>query len=222
MILTDHCPLRHIDAIRDSSNARLCRWALELSEYDLEIKYTPGRSHHAADCLSRRPPDADSPSINLVQSVCALPWFDRRQIKVEQLRDPNLKQVIHQLTKKDVGMLDPRYFLDMDGLLYYERSGTERQDKLVAPQSMTDYIIKAYHDAPFSGHQGTERTLARIRRQFYWKNQFKEVKDYCAKCESCARRKPGTTQTCAFTAFSRLERRVVSLGCRYGRSTTPQ
>jgi len=76
--------------------------------------------------------------------------------------------------------------------LYRERNTNDRQDKLVAPDSMTEYMIRAYHDAPFSGHQGPERTLAKIRQQFYWKNQYKEVKDCCAKCESCARKKSGT------------------------------
>jgi len=68
LILTNHCPLRHIDAIRNSSNARLCRWALQLSGYDQEIKYNPGKSHLAEDCLSRRPLNQDSKDVNTIQS----------------------------------------------------------------------------------------------------------------------------------------------------------
>ena len=94
LILTDHCPLRHIDAIRNSSNARLCRWALELTEYDLEIKYNPGRSHLAVDCLSRRPLGQDSEDVNTIESESVAPWFDRRQIREEQRRDPELKVII--------------------------------------------------------------------------------------------------------------------------------
>jgi len=45
---------------------------------------------------------------------------------------------------------------------------------------MTDFIIRAYHDTPFSGHQGSERTLAKIRQQFHWKGIATQVKDYCA------------------------------------------
>jgi len=90
-----------IDAIRNFSNPRLYRWALELSKYDLEIRYTPGRSHLAAHCLSRRPSGAQSKTINIVQAPSVLPWFDCRQIREEQQRDPELKTIIERLRSED-------------------------------------------------------------------------------------------------------------------------
>ena len=85
-----------------------------------------------------------------------------------------------------------KYFLDHDGIVYKERSGNEREDRLYAPKSMREHILYCFHETPFAGHQGRGRTYDLIKRQFYWPGLYEDVKSFCAKCESCALRKPGT------------------------------
>jgi len=50
-------------------------------------------------------------------------------------------------------------------------------------------ILKEYHDAPIGGHQGTERTLRRIRLKYNWPGITKDVEEYIKKCELCQKNK---------------------------------
>ena len=54
VILTDHRPLTFMNNMAPH-NARVQRIMEELSEYDFDIKYQPGKLNEAADCLSRLP-----------------------------------------------------------------------------------------------------------------------------------------------------------------------
>jgi hypothetical protein len=53
-IVTDHAALKYLMSKRESTG-RLTRWALYLQQFDMEIKYRPGKMHQNADALSRVP-----------------------------------------------------------------------------------------------------------------------------------------------------------------------
>lgn len=57
------------------------------------------------------------------------------------------------------------------------------------PMSMVRKILHSNHDLPHAGHQGFDKTLQLIKRKFVWKGMATDVKNYCAKCLSCAKRK---------------------------------
>jgi hypothetical protein len=52
MIRTDHHSLRWVLNLADAQG-RLATWRLRLQEFDFEVLYLPGKSHHAADMMSR-------------------------------------------------------------------------------------------------------------------------------------------------------------------------
>ena len=52
IIRTDHHSLRWVLNLADAQG-RLARWRLRLQEFDYEVHYLPGRSHHGADMMSR-------------------------------------------------------------------------------------------------------------------------------------------------------------------------
>jgi hypothetical protein len=52
VVRTDHNSLRWVLNLADAQG-RLARWRLRLLEFDFEVQYSPGASHHAADTLSR-------------------------------------------------------------------------------------------------------------------------------------------------------------------------
>ena len=54
VILTDHQSLKWLDGIENPSG-RLARWAMELSQWDYEIKYRRGTENTVADALSPQP-----------------------------------------------------------------------------------------------------------------------------------------------------------------------
>ena len=50
-------------------------------------------------------------------------------------------------------------------------------------------IFKQFHDSKFGGHLGINKTIKRIKKQFYWKGMKDEVKAYIKNCESCQKNK---------------------------------
>jgi RNase H-like domain found in reverse transcriptase len=52
VIKTDHHSLRWVLNFTDAQG-RLARWRLRFQEFDFEVLYLPGKSHHAADMMSR-------------------------------------------------------------------------------------------------------------------------------------------------------------------------
>ena len=81
-------------------------------------------------------------------------------------------------------------FVNRDGVLIrvwrnvLEPDGFGRTQVLV-PISLRSKIIHVAHDVPSSGHLGTQKTLDRVLRHFYWPGIFKYVRDYCRTCEVC-------------------------------------
>src|SRR5271155_4660013 len=51
-LYTDHNPLQYLVSCAPKS-AKLSRWALSLSRYDISVKHIAGKDNVAADCLSR-------------------------------------------------------------------------------------------------------------------------------------------------------------------------
>ena len=54
---TDHSPLRSMLKAQHPSG-KLARWSQSLCEFDLELRYRPGRVNSNADALSRAPVDS--------------------------------------------------------------------------------------------------------------------------------------------------------------------
>src|ERR1043165_2030263 len=59
--------------------------------------------------------------------------------------------------------------------------------QVIVPISLRVKIIRIAHDVPSSGHLGTQKTLDRVLRHFYWPGIYKFVRDYCRTCDVCQR-----------------------------------
>ena len=53
VVLTDHAALTSLTSKKDLQSSRLARYALDLSEFDLEFQFRPGKYHFLPDWLSR-------------------------------------------------------------------------------------------------------------------------------------------------------------------------
>lgn len=73
------------------------------------------------------------------------------------------------------------YYLQQ-GILY---RGLGVTTQLVVPQSVREVILVLGHSIPWAGHLGNGKTLARIRRHFYWPGLKTEVTQYCRSCPEC-------------------------------------
>ena len=65
------------------------------------------------------------------------------------------------------------------------------QLRLVVPKEMRSTVLQAYHDDPFSGHQGLSVTYDRLRKKVYWDGMYADVDNYVKSCDQCMRNKPG-------------------------------
>lgn len=78
-----------------------------------------------------------------------------------------------------------------DGILYKKpKSGDVL--RLVAPRQLRDTIITHLHDF---GHQGIVKTLAQIKRRFYWIRMKDDVIRWIKCCRTCAQHKTAPPRT---------------------------
>jgi len=80
------------------------------------------------------------------------------------------------------------FFEDRDGWRLVVPSGTTTSiSREVLPPTLREAVISHAHRT--LGHLGPAKTLAYIRRFFWWKTMHKDTFDYCKSCEPCSRGK---------------------------------
>lgn len=108
---------------------------------------------------------------------CSLYGQTNEEMSKGQASDPKLMAVVHWLrhqespTQAQLSLFDPiskrywinreRFVLDDDGILWIKNKKEEH--RLVVPDAIQLPILELHHDIPSSGHQGSERTLERIK-----------------------------------------------------------
>jgi hypothetical protein len=147
-------------------------WVGKLLGFDFSIKYKKGSTNTVADALSRR--DTEEAAVTSLSA----PRFDF----VERLRQANLQ--------------DPALITLRDEISNNQRSTTWALiDGLVAFQGclylppgapLLHEVLTAVHD---DGHEGVQRTLHRLRRDFHFPNLRAMVQDYVRVCATCQRYK---------------------------------
>ncbi|XP_037774491.1 uncharacterized protein K02A2.6-like [Penaeus monodon] len=169
----------------------MTRWAHELTFYDFELLYKPGRVHHVPDLLSRQiTPIADLDS----------PLLQPDLVERHQRDDPLWQQLIEYLEE---GRLPPRriplpldQFELQDRVLYHVKSDHERvMLRLVIPKSLRGAALDVVHAVPSAGHQGVHRTYQRLRDHFYFPGMLTASRRYVASCTACQRRKGAIART---------------------------
>ena len=46
------------------------------------------------------------------------------------------------------------------------------------PKSLTNTILKSYHESVFSGHFGITKTLAKLKQKYYWPTIIKDTTNF--------------------------------------------
>ena len=82
-----------------------------------------------------------------------------------------------------------------DGVLwrqFEDPEGVSRFLQLVVPQVLQEEVLKELHAGIVGGHLGEDKTMAWLKERFYWPGQYRDVKNFCQACPSCATRKTPT------------------------------
>ena len=193
-ILTDHAPLRYIFQYK-ATVPRITRWAVVLAQFDYEIVYKPGKSHHIPDALSRNVAVVTEISENTGPSrTDPAEIFDPSRVRSAQERDLGLRDILTYLEDKQTtgeGPKDKEPYCVQEGCLYLaEDLGEEGRLRLVVPEELKRDALALAHDSTLGGHYGVEKTYQRAKTMFFWKNQVADVREHVRTCELCQKKNP--------------------------------
>ena len=197
----DHRPLvslRHKNLALMTS--RLSRIFEKLADYDFELKYVKGSSHHLPDYLSRKPsslptkedtvfcrsvnagsPDTDSEGGHDKSFEHLL-----RLAKKDSNYTTMYRKIMHRKLPTDEDSAEVKSFLPVWSELSISGELILLGDKIVIPAIGRRWILSALH----SGHQGTARTLALGRVRYFWPNLSREIRNLCQTCKHCIKYLP--------------------------------
>ena len=147
--------------------------------------------------------------------VSGYSWED---VSTAQSADKNLDFIIQWLksqenpSENDLFLSSPAakhywinkdlYCLDSNGVLWRKGNDDSHVQYLVIPSTLTNEVMKWCHDLPASGHQGINRTLARVKDRFHWYSMTKEIRNYVVSCAACNRtKKPNQHAKCQMRLF---------------------
>ena len=67
--------------------------------------------------------------------------------------------------------------------------------RIVVPDrvDIKEQIVRELHSTPYSAHPGIQRTIAKVRRSFYWKGMLGDVRQFVENCPVCQTEKSDHT-----------------------------
>lgn len=173
IIVTDHASLKWLMRQKDLSG-RLARWALKLQGYNFNIIHRRGKDNLVPDALSRSFDDEDISEVE----ADVLPVIN---LESEAFESKSYKTLRNKLASSEL----PDYKV-IDKYIYYRANFDEHsQWKLFVPEELRSEVLFTCHNPPTSAHSGIAKTLAKIRRYFYWPGMVVDVKRYISNCENC-------------------------------------
>ena len=182
-VVTDHKALQYLLSLKDPTG-KLARWAMFLSQFDIEIEYRKGVHHTNADYMSR-----PVMAIVAVAEECAGdidislktvdPYEDEAlmyYIQYKRHRDGESKKQINRIKRL-------ANIYDWNGNSIIMR----KNDKwLIVPvKDERVKIIDKFH--AMSAHFGVDSTYNRIREQYIWPKLHKDVEKFKKNCKTCIR-----------------------------------
>ena len=151
---------------------RLQRMLLRLQNYDVIIRYQPGKTLLLADGLSRLVEDRPDPPVQLDVRVNLVQFSSDRveQLREETARDPVLAPLRDIIvsgwpdTERKLPKLLKPYWSYRDELSIDDGVILKGSDQVLVPVSMQQYILSALH----AGHQGRDKCRLRAKASVHW------------------------------------------------------
>lgn len=184
-VVTDHASLQWLRNIKDPTG-RLCRWALRLQPYNFDIVHRKGSQMVVADAFSRAISSVDISSFSSFGDR----WYKQLLEKVSNAPEKFSQfRIENSLLYKNCPQRNRKY-------------GYVSEWRLVVPLKNRIAVIGDCHTPPLCAHGGYHKTIDRIRRQYYWPNMDKDVRNFVRTCEVCkAVKAPNITQRSPMGSF---------------------
>ena len=207
-VVTDHKNLEYFSTTKVLTR-RQARWSEYLSQFNMIIRFRPGRLGTKPDSLTRRwdvYPKGGNSDYASVNPSNLRPMFTQEQLsaslRATGLLNPVLRATVimdqEQLNTDILSALPtdplyiayqkeqlPRWSVDTDGFL--------RHDNLIYIPDTNDLrlrVLRYKHNHILSGHPGQNKTIDLIRREYTWPGLREFVKKYVQSCTTCMRAKP--------------------------------
>ena len=179
-VVTDNQAVTYLQS-KSNLSKREARWIQFLTDFQFTIIHQPGHKN-VADPLSRRP----DYKLNVLQTTVNLDSGILQRIKKGYKKDSELQAIINRLISSNSSdSFHERYLWDEKQSLLFLK---EDPPRLCIPQgSVRLRLLQEHHDCLIAGHQGRDRTLARLQRTFYWPGLPRDVQRFIQSCETCQR-----------------------------------
>ena len=67
--------------------------------------------------------------------------------------------------------------------------------RIIVPENfeIKEQIVRELHSTPYSAYPGIQRTIAKVRRSFYWKRMLGDARQFVENCSVCQMEKSDHT-----------------------------
>ena len=188
-VLTDHATLKHLITQPELKNSRRIRWISDLQEYDFDVLYSPGRTN-PADPLSR---------LLYLDMVS----FTTSELSLLMISNDSFLEIneLHVSTLTPDTQLRSRIIASYSRDPFYSPANTSRFQTngglyyihgricIPADLELKQFLLREYHEAPYSGHSGIRRTIDAVSRVYFWPRLSHDVRKYVNSCLLCQKNK---------------------------------
>ncbi len=183
-LLMDHKPMESLKSVHKRTLNRLQQL---MNEYTFQLRYHPGKENILADALSRAP----------VHALGRAPKDLRRL----QLQDDFCRAVLQALEQGKICDQELKHYVSKilhlchleDGVAYIQfpqiSAKLPSRSLLLTPKVLHYELLRAGHSSRFSGHGGVDKTIQRLRQQYWWPTIATDVQNFVRTCEICQSRK---------------------------------
>lgn len=207
-VITDHLALRWLLSLKDPRE-RLARWVVDIQELDFSVEHRAGKELVVPDTLSR-----DSVPKPLCQRCYRSMSGENLEEMVQKDENERIttsfqlmqnervsavaeinafsngptKSELLEAQEKEFGCLenmaasDNRKFLDDDGILRME---VGNNFVIVVPTEMTNALLRTLHGSKLHGHYKVARTIAKLRKRYWWRSMVPDVIAFVKNCLQC-------------------------------------
>ena len=182
---TDHMALTFLLLCR-LSNARITRWILELTQFNIEWKPIEGRHNLLADTLSRLTENKKT-----TENIVEIRQFKQNCDEWARLRTKIIKEQEEESKIAKSNKYDQcEIQTDPDGL---KRIRIQNDWKIILPKTIIDIVIKKVHI--FLLHAGDRKLIAFMSAHFAGEGIHNRCKLRSKSCDLCQRTKYYTKRT---------------------------
>ena len=178
LVRTDHYSLKFLLDQRLSTVPQH-QWLSKLFGFDFAVEYRPGRLNTVADALSRRDAEAvdAAAGTGAARAISGPSFAFLDAVRSATANAPDAQQLLHRL---HAGDLAAPWRADA-GLLLHGR-------RIFVPDvgDLRHQVLQLAHAA---GHEGVQKTLHRLRADFYIPGDRSLVQDWVRTCATCQRNK---------------------------------